>query len=256
MSTDTYDAVVIGAGPNGLVAANHLLDKGWSVLVLEAQPDVGGAVASDTEVAPGFVHDTFSAFYPLGAASPVLKALDLESYGVRWRHAPAVLGHPLPDGRWALLHRDRQITADGLETGHPGDGQAWLELVEMWDRIGDPILEAMLTPFPPVRGGARAATSVLRTGGVDLVRTLVAPAMAVLQERFGGDLARMDGKVARYLSKLKMSDALPLGCLIGSRPGAEQRRHGADTRRDGQNGPDHAHDGIAGGGFADDTGGP
>jgi phytoene dehydrogenase-like protein len=63
----TYDAVVVGAGPNGLVAANRLVDAGWSVLVLEAQPDVGGAVRSDTEVHPGFVHDTFSAFYPLAA---------------------------------------------------------------------------------------------------------------------------------------------------------------------------------------------
>ena len=43
----TYDAVVVGAGPNGLVAANHLVDAGWSVLVLEAQPSVGGAVRSD-----------------------------------------------------------------------------------------------------------------------------------------------------------------------------------------------------------------
>lgn len=61
---DTYDAIVIGAGPNGLVAANHLLDQGWSVLVLEAQPTPSGAVRSDRDVAAGFVHDTFSALYP------------------------------------------------------------------------------------------------------------------------------------------------------------------------------------------------
>jgi phytoene dehydrogenase-like protein len=65
----TYDAVVIGSGPNGLVAANHLVDRGWSVLVLEAQPELGGAVRSAEDVHPGFVHDTFSAFYPLAAAS-------------------------------------------------------------------------------------------------------------------------------------------------------------------------------------------
>ena len=69
-SQPSYDAIVVGAGPNGLVAANHLADAGWSVLVLEAQPEVGGAVRSARDVHPDFVHDTFSAFYPLAAASP------------------------------------------------------------------------------------------------------------------------------------------------------------------------------------------
>ena len=76
-----YDAVVVGAGPNGLVAANHLLDAGWSVLVLEAQPDVGGAVRSAADVHPGFVHDTFSAFYPLAAASATVPASGSRSTG-------------------------------------------------------------------------------------------------------------------------------------------------------------------------------
>lgn len=63
------DAVVVGAGPNGLVAANLLADAGWSVTVLEEQPEPGGAVRHDGEVAPGFVNDLFSSFYPLAAAS-------------------------------------------------------------------------------------------------------------------------------------------------------------------------------------------
>ena len=108
------DAVVIGAGVNGLVAANVLADAGWSVLVLEQQPTAGGAVRSDTEVADGFVHDTFSAFYPLRRRVPRAGRPRPGRHGLRWRHAPAVLGNPLPDGRWALLQHDREATAGRL----------------------------------------------------------------------------------------------------------------------------------------------
>ena len=69
------DAVVIGAGPNGLVAANKLADAGWDTLLLEAQPEVGGAVRSDRELDPHFVSDTFSAFYPMAVASRVISRL-------------------------------------------------------------------------------------------------------------------------------------------------------------------------------------
>src|SRR5436190_6681903 len=93
---DTVDAVVIGAGPNGLVAANALVDAGWDVVVLEANDVVGGAVRSAEVTAPGFSTDLFSAFYPLAAGSPVIRDLDLADHGLVWCHAPAVLAHVLP----------------------------------------------------------------------------------------------------------------------------------------------------------------
>src|SRR5215208_1028887 len=92
MSRDSADAVVIGAGHNGLVAAALLADAGWDVLVLEAQPVPGGAVKS-AELFPGYISDMFSAFYPLSVASSALRALHLEDHGLRWTHAPAVVGH-------------------------------------------------------------------------------------------------------------------------------------------------------------------
>ncbi|MDQ1064887.1 NAD(P)-binding protein [Streptomyces canus] len=98
-------AVVIGAGPYGLGAANLLADAGGSVEVLEEQPEPGGAVRHDHDVDPAYVSDVFSAFHPLAAASPVLAALRLDRYGLRWSHAPSVLAHPLTDGSCALLDR-------------------------------------------------------------------------------------------------------------------------------------------------------
>jgi len=99
MTVETVDAVVIGAGPNGLVAANALADFGWDVLLLEANDTVGGAVRSAEITAPGFRSDLFSAFYPLAAASPVIRNLDLGNHGLTWVQAEKVLAHALPDGR-------------------------------------------------------------------------------------------------------------------------------------------------------------
>lgn len=188
----TVDAVVVGSGPNGLVAACLLADAGWDVCLLEAADRFGGAVASERRV-PGYVSDTFSAFYPLAAASPVLERLDLAAHGLRWRHAPAVLAHPhRPDGdRAAVLHRDVERTAAGLDAASPGDGEAWLRLFAQWTRWREPLLGALLQPFPPVR----AAVSLLRrAGGADalrLARMLLLPVDRLGQELFTGPDGRL-----------------------------------------------------------------
>ncbi|MFI2413852.1 phytoene desaturase family protein [Streptomyces sp. NPDC018947] len=185
------DAVVIGAGPNGLVAANLLVDAGWSVEVLEEQPEPGGAVRHDDAVAPGFVNDVFSSFYPLAAASPVLAGLRLEDHGLRWSHAPHVLAHPLTDGTCAVLDRDVGVTASSLDAFAPGDGAAWHRLHDVWDRHRADILDALFTPFPPVRATARLAVRLRGAGGLRLARTLVLPVRRLGEEEFRGEGGRL-----------------------------------------------------------------
>ncbi|UPZ27087.1 NAD(P)/FAD-dependent oxidoreductase [Streptomyces sp. LRE541] len=185
------DAVVIGAGPNGLVAANLLADEGWSVEVLEEQEEPGGAVRHDHGVDPDFTSDLFSSFYPLAAASPVLSGLHLERYGLHWSHAPRVLAHPLSDGRCAVLGRDVDDTAASLDVFADGDGDAWRELHRIWDRLRPDLLEALFTPFPPVRSGARLAMRLRTAGGLRLARSMVLPVRRLGEEEFRGEGGRL-----------------------------------------------------------------
>ncbi|MCF3118300.1 NAD(P)/FAD-dependent oxidoreductase [Streptomyces arenae] len=185
------DAVVIGAGPNGLVAANLLADAGWSVEVLEEQPEAGGAVRHDRGVHPDFVSDVFSSFYPLAAASPVLEQLRLPAYGLRWSHAPSVLAHPLTDGRCAVLDRSVDATAASLEAFAAGDGAAWRQLHAVWDDVRPDLLKALFTPFPPVRAAARLARRLRAAGALRLARSLLLPVRRMGEEEFDGEGGRL-----------------------------------------------------------------
>jgi phytoene dehydrogenase-like protein len=109
-----YDAVVVGAGPNGLAAAVELARAGRSVAVLEAEVTVGGGTRSAEVTLPGFVHDLGSAIHPLGYASPFFRQLPLEEHGLEWVHPPAPLAHPFEDGTAAVLERSVEETAASL----------------------------------------------------------------------------------------------------------------------------------------------
>ena len=180
------DAVVIGAGPNGLVAANVLADAGWDVLVLEEQAEPGGAVRSYDGPAPGYVGDWCSAFYPLAIASPVIQRLRLEEHGLRWTHAPSVLAHPMLDGSCAVLHRELDRTVAGLDKLSQGDGAAWRRLYDEWEHIGDALLGALFTPFPPVKAGVRLARRLGAPGMLRFARQSLLPVRRLAKEEFSG----------------------------------------------------------------------
>src|SRR4051812_9134778 len=109
-----YDAVVVGAGPNGLAAAITLARAGRRVLLVEAAGTVGGGSRSAELTLPGFTHDVCSAVHPYGVGSPFFKRLPLAQYGLEWVFPPAALAHPLDDGTAVLVHRSVEQTAAGL----------------------------------------------------------------------------------------------------------------------------------------------
>lgn len=181
------DAVVVGAGPNGLVAANTLADAGWDVLVLEAQPEPGGAVRSAALTLPGFRHDVFSAFYPLAPVSPALARLHLEDYGLRWLRAPLALANPTYDGRCAIISPDVDETAASLDAYAGGDGDGWRRLLAPWDRHGRELVDCLLGPFPPVRAGGRLAAKLRARDLLELARTGLVPVRRMAEEHFAGE---------------------------------------------------------------------
>jgi phytoene dehydrogenase-like protein len=148
------DAIVIGSGPNGLVAACVLAGSGLNVLVLEAHPSrAGGAVGSEAATRPGFVHDVGAAFFPWGALSPALRSLPLEDHGLRWRWGRFESCHPAPDGSYACIARDHDRTAANF--GNPGDGERWRRIASWYRSIEPRVIDMLLRSFPAVGPTAR-----------------------------------------------------------------------------------------------------
>jgi phytoene dehydrogenase-like protein len=183
----TVDAVVIGAGHNGLVAATLLARAGWSVEVHERSQVAGGAVGSDT-TARGYLHDWGSAFYGVLHTSPVLAELGLDRR-VGWAHTPvpvAAVWDPVRPA--AVLRRTPQATAAGLGR----DADAWVEVVDWWDRLGEPLFAAMLgppgSPLPLLRAARRlkGPREALLTA-----RMLLEPAEQWVKQHFATGAGRM-----------------------------------------------------------------
>ncbi|MFF0199742.1 phytoene desaturase family protein [Streptomyces sp. NPDC005017] len=144
-----FDAVVVGAGPNGLTAAVELARRGFSVALFEARDTVGGGARTEELTLPGFRHDPCSAAHPLGISSPAFRALPLEEHGLRWLHSELPMAHPFPDGSAAVLARSVAETAASFG---PRDAGAYRRLVQPflphWDTLVRDFMSLPLTALP------------------------------------------------------------------------------------------------------------
>ncbi len=182
---DTVDAVVVGSGPNGLAAAVALARAGHSVLVLEAEPTIGGGTRTEELTLPGLLHDVCSAVHPLGVASPFLRMLPLAEHGLRWCHPEVAVAHPLEDGRAGSVVPSVAETSAGLGV----DASTWQRTFATVTAGCDDLLADLLQPIlhipaHPVRlarfgwSGARSATGVARRWHTPEARALFAGAAA------------------------------------------------------------------------------
>ncbi|MBO1331163.1 NAD(P)/FAD-dependent oxidoreductase [Streptomyces sp. VRA16 Mangrove soil] len=187
------DAVVVGAGPNGLTAAVELARRGFSVAVFEAKDTIGGGARTEELTLPGFRHDPCSAAHPLGINSPAFRALPLERYGLEWVHAELPMAHPFPDGSAAVLSRSVAETAASFG---PRDAGTYRRLVEPllphWDTLVRDFMSLPLSALP------RDPVTLARFGLVGL------PPSTLLTRRFRDEKAPalIAGLVAHVIAPL------------------------------------------------------
>jgi phytoene dehydrogenase-like protein len=140
---DYYDAVVVGAGPNGLAAAITLINTFKSVLLLEAKETIGGGVRSAELTHPAFIHDICSAVHPLAISSPFFRQLELQRYGLSWIQPEIPLAHPFEDGSALYLHRSLEVTGNVLGP----DGTAYKNLLAPFVKDHEKLVSEILAPL-------------------------------------------------------------------------------------------------------------
>ncbi|GAB2459522.1 NAD(P)/FAD-dependent oxidoreductase [Nocardioides hungaricus] len=186
---DEYDAIVVGSGINGLVAAAELATVGWSVAIVERNDEVGGFIASGERTLPGFVHDTYSSIHTLftsGAAYEKLGA-KLHEHGLRYINTDGAVTGSVAPGSAVVAYRDPARTAEGFSV--PSDRGAYLAMLEEMGRRAPAVFGALGSELRSVQG-AKLLVHALRSQRMKGLGALAHDAMmsgrSFLRSRFTG----------------------------------------------------------------------
>jgi phytoene dehydrogenase-like protein len=199
-----FDSVIIGSGPNGLAAAITLAQAGQSVLVLEAEPTIGGGMRSAELTLPGFTHDLCAAVVPLALASPFFRTLPLAQNGLAFIQPDAPLAHPLDDGTAVIVERSVEQTAAGLGPDGASYARLFGPLARDWAKLEPLLLGALRFPKHPV---------ITARFGLDALRS----ASSVAKSKFRGVRARalFAGLAAHSILPLEDSPSAAFGLILG-----------------------------------------
>ncbi len=195
MDQQTYDAIVIGAGHNGLAAAVHLAARGWSVAVLERNAQPGGAVKTQEITLPGFRHDLYAMNLSMFAGSPFFAAHKdrLLANGLGFVPAAHCFATAFPDGTWCGVSKDLEATASRIAALSAKDAQAWRKMLDEFGSDAPHIFALLGAPMPSW-SAAKAVWRAWRAKGtawvLDTARMLLASPRAFLGQRFESEKLR------------------------------------------------------------------
>jgi phytoene dehydrogenase-like protein len=200
-----YDGVIVGSGPNGLAAAIVLARSGLSVLVLEAQEQIGGGTRSGALTLPGFTHDLCSAVHPMAAASPFFRALPLHDHGLEWIYPQYPLAHPFDDGSVTVLERSVDKTYQALGVDEKSYRRLLGPLTEKWALLEKDILGPIGLPRHPL---------ALARFGIDAIQ----PASRLAKSYFKSERARalFAGLAAHSLLPLESWGTSAVGLVLAA----------------------------------------
>ncbi len=169
-----YDAIVVGAGVNGLASAVHLSQRGWKVLVLERAAKAGGAVRTEEITLPGYRHDLYAMNLSMfaGSAFYAEHKAALDAQGLAFAPASDSFASPFPDGSWLGVSTDLETTAARIAAISPADAATWRQMSADFASEAPFIGGIMGQPMPSF-GAVRLLTKALREKGLDWVREMV-----------------------------------------------------------------------------------
>ncbi|HET8886462.1 MAG TPA: NAD(P)/FAD-dependent oxidoreductase [Salinimicrobium sp.] len=145
-----YDSIIVGSGPNGIAAAIFLQQKGLKTAIFEQKSAPGGATKTEELTLPGFKHDVGAAILPMGIASPFLRTLPLQDYGLKWIYPEIPYAHPFEDGSALACYQDLNQTAQELDTDEEAYKNLFAPIVENWSRLENSLLGPLRIPKYPI----------------------------------------------------------------------------------------------------------
>lgn len=219
MERREYDAIVIGAGPNGLAAAITLQQRGLAVLLLEGKDTVGGGMRTAALTLPGFLHDVCSAVHPMAVNSPFFKTLPLAAHGLSYIYPALAAAHPFKDGTAAVLG-SMEETLQTLGADAKVYQSMMAPLLEIWPNIAADALGPLRFPSHPLQMAAF---------GSKALQPLTRLARCFRQQHARGLLAGMGAHAIQPLDNIATSAIALVLLITGHQQGWPVPRGGAQA---------------------------